>query len=533
MEMNFTPGLWLFILAAVVMTGLMGATWQFRKTSTGRAFLLLFLCALVWVVGFSFETAAGSLQAKILFANLQFAGLSFIPSAWLYLAFSCRGKTRPARDWILLALLPLLTNLIIWTDSFHHWFRGAPGIDAASAPFPVLVNDYQFWFYFIHAPSGYIYILAAILVMTRGLRKMQPIYRNQTLLLLAALALPVLTDLLYVFGYSPIRYYNITPAAFSISAAIVAWDLFRFRFLDLRPMARDMVVESLQEGIIVLDHKNRIVDFNRAAQKIAELTGAAIGKNPREVELQFLQAINDLAAQGKSWTEIHIGENPTLYYELRSSEIRDPGNQPLGRIITIRDNTEHAERFHKVEYAATHDDLTNLLGRQQFSELVNHELQRGPGPAHHPCSILMFDLDGFKSINDRCGHAAGDEALILTARKCEKVLRPADIVGRIGGDEFAVFLAGADTRSAFVAAERLRKGIEKIKFKVGGETIALTISIGIHTATNPNDNFSDIIKQADKAMYRAKGLGGNSIVDSATPANHMPDKGKEPHGKEP
>ncbi len=518
MEMNFTPGLWLFIIAAIILTGLMGATWQFRKTNTGKAFLLLVICALVWVVGFSFETAAGTLQGKVLFANLQFAGLSFIPSVWLYLAHSQRGRTRPTWIWVLLALLPLLTNVLIWTDPLHHWFRGSPSIDSTSAPFPVLVNDYQFWFYFIHAPSGYIYILAAVLVMTRGLRKEQAIYRNQTLLLLAALFLPVLTDLLYVLGYSPIKYYNITPAMFSVSAAIMAWDLFRFQLLDLRPMARDMIVENLQDGIIVLDHKNRIVDFNRAAERIAELSGAAIGKDPREMRIHLLEALDNRAAQDRSWTEIRVGENPTLYYELHASAIKDPTDQPIGRIITIRDNTERAELFHKIEYTATHDDLTTLLNRQQFSQLVDYELQRTAPSGNQGSSIIMFDLDGFKSINDQYGHAAGDRALIRVARKCQKLLRPTDLLGRIGGDEFAVFLSSTRPKDASRTAERIRKGIEAIKFSEGGETIKLSGSFGIHSTRNKDDNFNQIIIKADKAMYRAKQLGGNCMVQSESQA---------------
>ena len=156
MELSFTPGLWLFIVAAIILAGLLGTTWKFRTTHTGRAFNMLIACALIWVVGFSFETAITTLQGKLFVANLQFVGLSFIPNAWLYLAFAYRGKPLPPRKLLLLAALPFLTNLVIWADPLLHWFRGSPVIDFTSAPFPVLVNDYQFWFYFIHAPSGYV-----------------------------------------------------------------------------------------------------------------------------------------------------------------------------------------------------------------------------------------------------------------------------------------------------------------------------------------------------------------------------------------
>jgi diguanylate cyclase (GGDEF)-like protein/PAS domain S-box-containing protein len=517
--MTFTPGLWLFILAALILVGLLGISWQFRGTHTGKAFLLLITCALIWVVGFSFETAADTLGAKLILANIQFAGLSFIPNAWLYLAVSYRGRTLPLRTWILLVSLPIATNLLIWADPLLHWFRGTPFIDTSSAPFPVLVNDYQFWFYFVHAPSGYVFILAAVLVITRGFRNIHGVYRSQTLLLLSALLLPVFTDLLYVLGYSPIKYYNITPAIFSLSALLIAWDLFRFQFLDLRPLARDLIIENLRDGIIVLDHKNRIVDFNPAAKRIAKLTTAAIGKQFQDLRTELLVTLDRLKETGEMRTEIQIGENPSLYYELQFSEIRNPTGHHLGRVVTLRDSTERVELFHKVEHAATHDGLTGIFNRQRFSELAEHELRRARSFDNHSISILMFDLDRFKQINDNHGHDIGDKALIKVARKCQQILRPTDIFGRIGGDEFAAILVDGTQNGALKAAERLRRGIETISFSAHRERIRLTSSFGIYTSLTRKDDFSEILKKVDQAMYRAKQSGGNRIVNFETLAD--------------
>jgi diguanylate cyclase (GGDEF)-like protein len=511
--MAFTAGLWIFVPAALILAGLIISTWQFRGSNTGKAFLLLAGSALLWVVGFVFETAARSLTFKLFFANLQFLGLCFIPVIWLYLAASYRGLTRPARDWILPVSIPLMTNLVIWTDSLHHWFRGVPHIDSTSAPFPVLVNDYQPWFYFIHAPSGYLFILAAVFVMLRGYQKMQPIYRSQILLLLASLLLPLLTDLAYVFGYSPIKYYNLTPAVFSVSATLIAWDLFRFQLFDLRPIARDLVMEKIQEGIIVLDRRERIVDFNSAAKGMAKITSAAIGKNLLELQAQLLEAVHGLAREGKSWTEIQVGENPILYYELHISDIRDPAGHPIGLIITLRDNTERAELFHRIEHAATHDDLTGTLNRQQFAELATREFQRQSYAGHIPVSMIMFDLDYFKQINDRYGHATGDEALIEVAQLCSHLLRPTDIFSRIGGDEFAAILTEAGPDDAARVAERLREGIERLEFLAEGERVRLTSSFGIYTLQNGNEPFNEVFKRVDKAMYRAKQSGRNRVVN--------------------
>lgn len=520
--MAFTAGLWIFVPAALILAGLIISTWQFRDSDTGKAFLLLAGCALLWVGGFVFETAASSLPSKLFIANLQFLGLCFIPLIWLYLAVSYRGWTRPARDWFLLASIPLMTNLVIWTDPLHHWFRGAPRIDASSTPFPVLVNDYQFWFYFIHVPWGYVCILAAVLVLLRGLRKMQPIYRSQALLLLAALLLPALTDIAYVLGYSPIQYYNLTPAVFSLSASIIAWDLFRFQLLDLRPIARDHILESIQEGIIVLDQQERIIDLNPAAKRMARITAAAIGKDLQNLQSRLHQVMHDLDREEKSWTEIQIGENPILTYELHFSEIKHPSGRPIGRIITLRDNTERAELFHRIEHAAAHDDLTGTLNRQRFAELATQEFQRPGRAEYHRVSMIMFDLDRFKQINDQYGHAAGDEALIKVAQACSRLLRSSDIFGRIGGDEFAVILADTSTDDTARAAERLRAGIEKLEFLAEGQRVWLTSSFGIYTLQNGNEPFNEVFKRVDKAMYRAKQSGGNRVVNFESLAENAP-----------
>lgn len=511
-----------FGLAALILAGLIAFTWQFRDSHTGKAFLLLAGSALLWVVGFVFETSAPRLASKLFFANLQFIGLCSIPLAWLYLAVSYRGLSRPARDWGLASSVPIATLLVIWTDPLHHWFRGVPSIDTSSAPFPVLVNDYQFWFYFIHAPWGYLCILAAVLILLNRFNRMQPLYRRQSLLLVLALALPIVTDISYVLGYSPIPFYNLTPAMLSISALLAGWDLFRYQFLDLRPIARDAVMENIQEGIIVLDHKDRIVDLNPAAERMARITQASVGKDISALQAILEQVLRNLVRQGKTWTEIQIGENPKLYYELRSSEIKHPSGRVLGRILTLRDNTERAELFRQLEYAATHDDLTGVLSRQRFSDLAAAEFKQAGGSAHTCVSMILFDLDHFKQINDQYGHASGDEALIQITQTCTRLLRPTDLFGRIGGDEFAAILADTAHLDAIRAAERLRTEIESLDFRAEEQQVRLTSSFGVFTSTNGDDPFSEIFKWADKALYRAKQEGRNRVVSFESLAGNPP-----------
>ena len=513
----FTAGLWLFIIATVILLILVIATWKYRGTNTGKAFQLLSLSAIIWLVGFSFETAANTLPLKIIFANLQFIGIASIPGIWLYLTISFQGKTRPLSFWLMLAVIPILSNLLIWTNPYHHWFRGTPTLDTSSAPFSILVNDYQFWFYSIHAPYGYLVILAALHMLARGISAMQPIYRMQMYILVTALVLPVLTDVLYVFGISPINYYNITPAVFSVSAAILALGLFRYQFLNIRPMAHELIIQHLQDGVIVLDHRNRIVDFNPAARKLAELDEAMIGKTPAELESKVLQFIGHAVGTEQKLSEFQNPDEHKPYLDIQVTRIKTPTGQFVGHTVSLRDITERVELFQKVQYNATIDDMTGALNRKQFYELCLQQVQQLRSLPNFDLTIILFDLDGFKRINDRYGHNVGDKALKLVAKKIRSTLRPTDIFGRIGGDEFAVIFTGADSHNAMQTAERLRSGIEKLRLSDKKQRVKLTSSFGLYTASNQTGKLpglEEIINLADQAMYKAKRSGGNQIVIS-------------------
>ena len=514
---TFTAGLWLFIIATIILLILVIATWKYRGTNTGKAFQLLAISAIIWLVGFSFETAANTLQWKIIFANLQFSGIAFIPGIWLYLFMSFRGKTKPLSFWLMLAVIPILSNLITWTDPYHHWFRGTPTLDTTSAPFSVLVNDYQFWFYFIHAPYGYLVILASLYVMARGFSGMQPIFRMQMYMLVFALILPVLTDVLYVFGISPIAFYNITPAVFSVSAATVALGLFRFQFLNIRPMAHELIIQNLQDGVIVLDHKDRIVDFNPAARQLAKLDETMIGKTPPELESKILQFIGQAVSEGQKKSEFQDPDEQKPYLEIQISRIKTPPKQVIGHTISLRDITERVELFQKVQRNAMIDDMTGTLNRKYFYELCSKQIQQLQDRTDFELSIILFDLDGFKRINDRHGHNLGDKALKLVAKKVRGMLRPTDIFGRIGGDEFAVIFTGADSHNAMQTAERLRSGIETLRLTDKKQRVKLTSSFGLYTTSRRNGKLpvlEEIINLADQAMYKAKRSGGNQIVIS-------------------
>ncbi len=170
---------------------------------------------------------------------------------------------------------------------------------------------------------------------------------------------------------------------------------------------------------------------------------------------------------------------------------------------------ENARLFSEVQRLAITDSMTGLYNRRHFLELAEREferIQRYPGPL----SIILFDIDYFKRVNDTLGHLAGDQALRMLAETCRKTIRQADTLGRYGGEEFLVLLPNTDLENAVAQAERLRCQVESLPIPTERGTIKITISLGV-AGYRPGDTLDSLIRRADDAMYHAKNNGRNRV----------------------
>jgi diguanylate cyclase len=158
------------------------------------------------------------------------------------------------------------------------------------------------------------------------------------------------------------------------------------------------------------------------------------------------------------------------------------------------------------------DPLTNCLNRRAFSSLVDAYVERVDGHRErHKGALLILDVDHFKTINDRFGHARGDEALKLIAEVVRTNVREIDLVSRLGGEEFGVFLPELEPPIALRIAERIREAVQATPFTNNGEPHALSLSIGGVTFTSPV-SFSQLYRHADERLYAAKRAGRNRVI---------------------
>jgi diguanylate cyclase (GGDEF)-like protein len=166
-----------------------------------------------------------------------------------------------------------------------------------------------------------------------------------------------------------------------------------------------------------------------------------------------------------------------------------------------------AEAHARLSEKARHDDMTGLLNRETFFATLKNARRRTDTGA-----LLIIDADNFKYINDTHGHQQGDEALLLIAEAIRSGLREDDLVGRIGGEEFAAFLGGASVDEAMEVAERIRLGVEAIRFSPGeGKYLPLSVSIGA-SRLRPHLSWSEMMREADRRLYEAKRRGRNRVV---------------------
>jgi diguanylate cyclase (GGDEF)-like protein len=158
-----------------------------------------------------------------------------------------------------------------------------------------------------------------------------------------------------------------------------------------------------------------------------------------------------------------------------------------------------------VQGLADHDALTSVLNRRAWSEAVCKLLASGGA---QPMALLFLDLDHFKILNDRQGHAAGDRALVAVASALRSELRPHDLLGRYGGEEFVAMLYGVEQAQAMQVATRLCRRVYRLDIPVNHEGLVLTVSIGIAMRV-PEDTVDTLVERSDLAMYRAKLAGRN------------------------
>ncbi len=288
-------------------------------------------------------------------------------------------------------------------------------------------------------------------------------------------------------------------------------------------------LDNVKDGIILLDSHLNAQFMNRAVRQLwkvpdeqaerrppyAELVGEtrlskAYGVPPEELDDFIARRIALVQAGNSAPMDMRVSDGRIV----RSQCAGLPWG---GRILTYTDVTDLVRSAEEQTRLATTDVLTNLLNRRRFMSLAETEWSRFQR-YHRPLSLMLFDIDHFKFINDQFGNAVGDQALAFLAEVCRQDRRTSDVVARVGGDKFAVLLPETDLDQARMAADRLRQAVAARPIACSDTHMLVTVSVGIAQATLSMAGMDAMLRAADRALYQAKSAGRNRVVASARPA---------------
>ncbi len=309
------------------------------------------------------------------------------------------------------------------------------------------------------------------------------------------------------------------------SYAVINQRRSRIRLIESEGQIKSMSKAS-HDAFIMIDSAGTITFWNPAAEEMFGYTEAeALGKDLHDL----ITKPADIEKANQGMLEFaKSGQGPVMNRVLEMDAIRKSGEVfPVERSVasfrfrgewyavgSVRDITARKQFERRLKEMATTDSLTGLSNRRYFMEQAEFQLQQAVR-YERPLSIMMFDLDHFKRINDTYGHDAGDQVLQSVAKVVKEIFRSVDIIGRIGGEEFSVAMPETDLDNAKKAGERLRRGLMQARVKTQDKTIEFTASIGITQLTDQKTTLAQMLKQADESLYQAKKEGRNRVIVTA------------------
>ncbi len=282
-----------------------------------------------------------------------------------------------------------------------------------------------------------------------------------------------------------------------------------------------VALDQADDGIVLLDRDLRVEFMNREVRLRGKLTEPPPGEKPLFGDVLRRVAENGVYSQPNPDIEQHVAqrlawvrsEDAAPYDFVRSdgriTRVKNLKLRDGAHLLIYSDETDAVRHVDELEELASIDGLTGLYNRRHFLGLADIAWDTYRA-GRQPLSMLMFDIDRFKAVNDRFGHDAGDRVLARVADVCREEKRGADIAVRLGGEEFALLLPETHLDDALIFAERLRAAVAE---RTGSNDVpAVTISVGVAGATNATADFEELLKLTDRALYAAKNAGRNKVI---------------------
>lgn len=493
----------MFIISLVFLIYIINGI-KTKKNRLAIVFILMATAMFAFSLGYGVELTSTCIRFGILSIKFQYFGLAFLPIFWYILAFKFHNDRYPKfYSIILISIIPLISFFLVMTNELHYLYYKS--LELVPYNNGYIVRTEKTFFYYLFIFYSYLVLIYGLYSFFYTYKKSKESLKFQSKLMLIGTIWPVITNLLYLFGFTPANF-DPTPIGFLLMTHFFYLAIFKYDYLDLREIVRFSIFDRVSDGIIVLDYFNRLIDANSVAgDMFKDLEVSNIGDNLEKYPI----GKKILVHKNEDSFEVTVINSAKLcHYEFQKTNIVH-SNKNIGYIYLFKDITGQKELISDLSFLATHDYLTGLCNRMNFiqnGEIEHYRVKRYGGEY----CLIIIDIDFFKKINDTHGHCAGDEVLRELCKIIGERLRISDIFARYGGEEFIILLPETKSENAINIAEDIRIKVEKTIIRVNNHNIKITISLGVtQCAEKTSESFQYIINNSDRALYLAKARGRN------------------------
>jgi PAS domain S-box-containing protein len=382
---RWSPAGALLLAGAVFVTVAILYVWRRRPATTIAGLLAVLLGAVLWSVCYALELSAGDLVGREYWGDLKYVGVCLLPPVYLAFVLQCSGHTRWPR-WLgpVLTLEPLAVLILLATEVTHDLVRFYPA-GATLATSQAADAGPLFWPHLLYN-NALVWTATVLLMVT--LSRMSGLYRRQSVVLVAAILLPILLNLLFNLRVEPFQQVDLTPFAFVLTTAVLVWGVYQFSLLDLRPVARSQIFKTISDPVLVLDPDGRVLDANPAAGRLVERPAAEIVGQPVTQLLPTWSAtVTEAMAAGVDQASREGSGEPRRgapvsrevtrdgrIFELAISALPDRQRQSGGHLVVARDVTERRQVEEQLCAALNHERVATdrlaaaLAGEQAAAE---------------------------------------------------------------------------------------------------------------------------------------------------------------------
>lgn len=471
---------------------------QNYKFSGSYFFLLVLIGMFIWSFSYFLELSAADIENALKWFKFKHIGKFLIPSAFFLfsISFENRLKNININFMILISVIPFVTVYALFSRFFGNMMFESFSYGRGITP------EYGIIYYF-HLFVSYILMVSGFIIFCKNNKTNYSIHKRLCKYITFSVFIPASFNIISIVSdiIPSLKYYiqyDLTVPSFLLSGVFIIITFIKSDYMRYKPVARDIVFEKISDGIIVLDESGVIIDANPAAVDILDRElDSIIGTMSEKHFHHWPDFIDNFRKKNLFRSEVRIFRNGDLkYYDVNYYPIYS-NNKSGASVIVSRDITERKIIEERFKYLSVHDQLTGLYNRTYFDE----EMKRLSSGRRFPLSVFMIDLDGLKYVNDTMGHSSGDRLITVMSEFLTDEFRQEDMIARIGGDEFVVFLPETDEDTASKIKDRVLEHLAALNESM--RDFKLDFSLGVHTANKGEDLF-EALKKADKAMYDIK-----------------------------